>query len=1574
MKKSITKSIAVCFMMLLSLWGAEAQTWLCSNSTSSGSPSGYVSNGITYYKGTAGGTTTVNSGLADCHGSTSNIQMGSSLFILLSNSNITGIIIYGNAGTGSSRTFSSITTSTSLNGTYSTLSSASSVGSITGTQTTNVCSPNSLTINFGTTLTSGTYIKVTLSGNAYVAAIDIIQACTTPASKTVSGSATICSGSSTNVTLTSSQSGVGYDLYKDGSKVASTSQTGNGSDLTWSVNAAGTYTVKTNNTGGYCDGTAMSGSAVITVNATTAISSQSTAAATYGQGFATPAALTVTATGAGLSYQWYQSNDAATNTSGDDVAVGTNSNSYTPSTASMGTSYYYCVVTGSCGAAVTSTVSGAIEIIAACTAPTYSVQPTDNQTECVGGTSTLGTVVADQSATYQWYSVGTKTNTGGTSVGSENGGNTATFTPSSTTPGTYFYYCVATSSACYTASDAVQITVYPTNPIVSQSTPAATYGQNATATAISVTTSGTGLSYQWYSSTDAATNTAGDDVTVGTNSNSFTPPTTSLGTNYYYCVVTGGCSSPVTSNISGAITISPYTVGDYGSIANGTWATTGTWKKWDGSGWNTTASVVPTTSDNVWILNGNVVELAATGNCKNLHIVNGKLYSNKACSNGTSSTTTQLTVAGSVIEVGSSGQVGNGLADNLADGIGFTLTNAGTTTITGGGIIDVGRLILSGTGGSTLIIDNDITVHYHGSSNGGNASGLYPSVTGATLTINAGKTLTMARYSCIYSSTSSNTLQAFNFTINVNGTLTFTPGSPTDVNDRTAFKSYLAMNASAGYLFALNIGATGTANITELYPNGSGGSIGTVSTITVASGGNLNITSIGDFSKVATQNVNGEGGFTLASGATLKTAHTGGVDGSIAVTGTKTLNTGANYNFSGTEAQVTGASLTTANKIFISNSAGVTLSAPTTINDSLKVNVGSKFITGYALTNNGTTAINGTLQLNSGGSISAAPVYGANSTLIYNTGGTYGRWKELDSSTPANLQLSNNTTLNYPNGAIVERTLSGNLTIDAGSALYMDYGTSGVNLPLRVNGNVTLNGNLSLGNSAGGDLYVGGNWSTGVGSNLYANSRAILFNGTTEQTINNAGGASFPYMFIRPGAKVTLPVDNSLTVSNLTIESSSENGTGTLINKGTLTNTNATVNQSFQHAGALRTWYVTPPVASATPSGMSIIKSYDETSYSWSANTTTMLAKVGYQVVPAAAANDIAFNGTLNSGDQTVTLTGRTGFANKPGFNLIGNPYPAYLNWDLVTASTPNTNSMRTTTMWYRTKADGAYGFWTVNGDGVAVPNNASKYIPPMQAFWVRAVEGGGSLVLTSDMTAHAPATDKLLKAPAAVQSALQLLRLQVSNGTYSDEAVIYFSAKASNDLDKIDAPKMSNENPAIPEIYTTLGSEHIVINAMNSIPTDQPIGLGFVPGSATSFSIKASEVSNLPSDVKVILKDNVTLIETDLTDGTASYQFSPETTVGDRFSVIFRSSSTTTALNNNNVNGTQIYWNNQQGLTLRTGDDKLIGSVLSVYNAVGQQLLSKKISGTTMNIEFPYAPDMYIVKINNITAKVIVK
>ena len=81
---------------------------------------------------------------------------------------------------------------------------------------------------------------------------------------TVSGTAMICAGSDTVVRLSNSQSGVTYQLYKDGVASGST-VTGTGSALTWRVSDAGVYTVQSVTTGNYIANT-MTGSATISIN------------------------------------------------------------------------------------------------------------------------------------------------------------------------------------------------------------------------------------------------------------------------------------------------------------------------------------------------------------------------------------------------------------------------------------------------------------------------------------------------------------------------------------------------------------------------------------------------------------------------------------------------------------------------------------------------------------------------------------------------------------------------------------------------------------------------------------------------------------------------------------------------------------------------------------------------------------------------------------------------------------------------------------------------------------------------------------------------------------------------------------------------------------------------------------------------------------------------------------------------------------------------------------------------------------------------------------------------------------
>jgi gliding motility-associated-like protein len=85
---------------------------------------------------------------------------------------------------------------------------------------------------------------------------------------------------------------------------------------------------------------------------------------------ATISPLTVTATGPGLSYQWYRNTTATT--TGGTLLTGATSASYSPLNTVVGTAYYYVVVSGTCGTA-TSNVSGSI-LVTDITLPTVVTQ------------------------------------------------------------------------------------------------------------------------------------------------------------------------------------------------------------------------------------------------------------------------------------------------------------------------------------------------------------------------------------------------------------------------------------------------------------------------------------------------------------------------------------------------------------------------------------------------------------------------------------------------------------------------------------------------------------------------------------------------------------------------------------------------------------------------------------------------------------------------------------------------------------------------------------------------------------------------------------------------------------------------------------------------------------------------------------------------------------------------------------------------------------------------------------------------------------------------------------------------
>ncbi|MCX6309366.1 MAG: T9SS type A sorting domain-containing protein [Bacteroidia bacterium] len=486
---------------------------------------------------------------------------------------------------------------------------------------------------------------------------------------------------------------------------------------------------------------------------------------------------------------------------------------------------------------------------------------------------------------------------------------------------------------------------------------------------------------------------------------------------------------------------------------------------------------------------------------------------------------------------------------------------------------------------------------------------------------------------------------------------------------------------------------------------------------------------------------------------------------------------------------------------------------------------------------------------------------------------------------------------------------------------------------------------------------------------------------------------------VAAGAKLTVSGTNTLSATNGITLQSDATGTGTLVDNTTSSPqaVTATVQQYLPQG---RNWYVSSPITAGTASVFTAVGTADSVSYyneagsAWVNNYTGSLTPGrGYIAVSntGTGTNTVQFTGTLNTGTVNVSLS-KQGSA-KIGFNLVANPYPSYLN--AITAINANANLVPT--IWYRTRSTGGaptYYFETVNTASGVGTNNAATgtvtgYIPPMQAFWVKTNLDAQTLTFENSMRYHAgnvtvgegtvPTTP--LKAPRRQQALnikQQLLRLQVSNGTANDEAVVYLNANAANGFDTYDSPKMSNASKSIPEIYTMAGTEKLVINGLSSAAPSQELALGFTPGAVNTFSIKATEVSNFDADMRIILKDSKTNTELDLTDGSGYTFISDASSTASRFTIVFRSSSAPTVIKEtveNSVVGIFSNANNQIALSIPT---ELVGKArVVVYNTLGQRLESMSLTNAASVLNNSYTKGIYVVSVlangKTITRKVVI-
>jgi len=472
--------------------------------------------------------------------------------------------------------------------------------------------------------------------------------------------------------------------------------------------------------------------------------------------------------------------------------------------------------------------------------------------------------------------------------------------------------------------------------------------------------------------------------------------------------------------------------------------------------------------------------------------------------------------------------------------------------------------------------------------------------------------------------------------------------------------------------------------------------------------------------------------------------------------------------------------------------------------------------------------------------------------------------------------------------------------------------------------------------------------------------------GTGKLTLSGANTAFGGNVTVSAGE---LEITDKLTVSgNLVNNASLTLAPGaTVLTGGAVSGTGASnVKQTLSTENSRKWYYLSSPVAGATTAlfgATDQIGSYDEATHAYiatpltSADNASLAVGTGYAVKLGGANPTLTFSGTLNGGNVNIPVS-RTGSDEKSGFNLVGNPYPSYIDWDAISAA--NSENIQST-IWTRTFEADNMVFKTYNADAqVGSDDESTAHIAPLQAFWVRVPdsktdESGLTLDLTDAQRSHKESGDAGLRASKA--ETRPIVRLQVSNGANRDNAVILSDENAQDGFDSYDSEKMSNEIAAVPEIWTLAGTEKLVINTLNTIPENTEIALGFKTGTAGSFSISATAVENISGELKVFLKDKTMGVNHNLSAGGA-YEFTSGVVSDEsRFAIVFGTDNFTgIASQNAGVVKLTAYANANREIAANAGR-------FTVFNVFGQQVNNHGLPA-----------GVYFVKAGNETVKVVVK
>ena len=621
----------------------------------------------------------------------------------------------------------------------------------------------------------------------------------------------------------------------------------------------------------------------------------------------------------------------------------------------------------------------------------------------------------------------------------------------------------------------------------------------------------------------------------------------------------------------------------------------------------------------------------------------------------------------------------------------------------------------------------------------------------------------------------------------------------------------------------------------------------------------------------------------------------------------------------------------------------------------------------------GSTATCKGLVIKSGGTLTLGAVPVAYfDMLIYGdvkveTGGTLNICDDIVVYSGGRLMITGGTVTNFVNttGGY------GDLYFYSGSSGYMTAGTLTIYSDIEFSGGDW--------HASGGTFHAGGDAKFVIFNakdpDIYLNNLVIDEGVTSYISSSSSIALSIHGDFTQEaGSFFSISAGESMNVFGNVLLKSNATGAASLINAGTLNVDGTSTVQRYVTDGQ---WHLlSSPVSGEKASALYFggspeawLKNYLEPTNTWQYITdiTTPLTQgmgFGYwieAVKTPRADQTISFKGSLRSTDLTLSSLSYSGDA-LHGYNLVGNPFPSAIDWDIGSWDTTGING--SIYVW----EDGGAG----NGTGSYLYRNAQGMgsltdgiIPTAQGFFVQTNNSTNSLTIPADARTHS--SIGYYKATEAEENDTDnsYFVLKISDPEYRDDEVwIAFHEGLTDGYDNgWDVNKFFGDDN-MPQLYLEENDLKLSIDALPPLTGDERIILlDFEPGQNGEHELILGKVNNMEIE-SLFLEDLKTGDMTDLASENSYWFSSSKADDPQRF--VLHLNALQTGIDEDIPDNSYLVYAYDKSVYIRYLGEDDAGDVLLV-DMYGRTYSGKKLLSSGMNVLKTNLRNAYvIVKITN--------